>query len=123
MQFDQLKRRELILLLGGAAAWPLAAGAQQPAMPAVGFLYGGSAKPFAELLRGLRQGLTEIGYVEGQNLVIEYRWAEGQNDRLPALATDLVRRKLTVNVAGDTPSVLALKAATSTIPIVFLTAG
>ena len=92
-------------------------------MPVVGYLGGGSAKLYAELLRGLHQGLTEIGYVEGQNLVIDYRWAEGQNDRLPALATDLVRRKLAVSVAGDTPSVMALKAATSTIPIVFYTAA
>src|SRR6516162_6096489 len=102
-------RREFIATLGGAAAWPLAARAQQPPTPVIGYLGGGSAKLYAELLRGLRQGLTEIGYVEGQNLTIEYGWAEGQNDRLPSLANDLVRRKLAVNVAGDTPSALALK--------------
>ena len=118
-----MKRRDFITLLGGATAWPLAARAQQPSVPVIGFLGGGSAELYAELLRGLRQGLKEIDYVEGQNLAIEYRWAESQNDRLPSLATDLVRRKLAVIVAGDTPSVLALKAATSTIPIVFLTAG
>ena len=86
-----MKRREFITLVGSAAAiWPLPARAQQ-SVAVIGYLGGGSAKLYAELLRGLRQGLTEIGYVEGQNLVIEYRWAEGQNDRLPALATDLVR--------------------------------
>jgi putative ABC transport system substrate-binding protein len=118
-----MRRRDLIKgIAGSAAVWPLAAPAQQPAMPVIGYLGGGSAKLYAELLRGLRQGLTEIGYVEGQNVAIEYRWAEGQNDRLPVLATDLVRRKLAVSVAGDTPSTLALKSATSTIPIVFYTA-
>jgi putative ABC transport system substrate-binding protein len=118
-----MRRRDFIKMIGGSAVgWPLAVRAQQSAMPVIGYLGGGSAKLYAELLRGLHQGLTEIGYVEGQNLLIEYRWAEGQNDRLPALATDLVRRKLAVSVAGDTPSTLALKAATSTIPIVFYTA-
>jgi ABC-type uncharacterized transport system substrate-binding protein len=118
------RRKFLATLLGSAAAaWPLAARAQQQPMSVIGYLGGGSAESFAELLRALRHGLNEIGYVEAQNLTIEYRWAEGQNDRLPSLAADLVRRKLAVIVAGDTPSVLALKAATSTIPIVFLTAG
>ena len=119
-----MRRRDFIQgFLGSTIAWPLAARAQQSVVPVVGYLGGGSANLYAELLRGLRQGLIEIGYVEGQELVIEYRWAEGQNDRLPALAADLVRRKPAVIVAGDTPSVLALKPATSTIPIIFYTAA
>jgi len=117
-----MRRRDFIKVVGYAATWPLTVSAQQPAMQAIGYLGTGSAELNAELLRAFRQGLRELGYIEGQNLAIEYRWAE-QNDRMPALATDLVGHKLAVIVADGTPSVLALQAATSTIPIIFLTAG
>jgi putative ABC transport system substrate-binding protein len=118
-----MKRRELLLLLGGAMTAARAVRAQQKAMPVIGFLHSASPGPYAPNVAAFRQGLSETGYVEGQNLAIEYRWAEGHYDRLPALVADLVGLKVHVIAAGSAPSALAAKSATSTIPIVFTSGG
>ena len=120
-----MRRREFIAMLGGAAvAWPLVALAQQPAMPVIGFLHIASPEPLSHILLGFRQGLSETGYVEGQNVAIDYRWARGQYDLLPALAAELVKQRVAVIVAGGGEmTAAAVKAATSTIPTIFTSAG
>src|SRR6516164_7199240 len=113
------RRRTFITLLGGSAAWPLAARAQQPAMPVIGFINGGSADALARFADAFRNGLGETGYVSGQNVTVEYHWLEGQYHRVPALVADLVRRRVAVIAAPAAPAAIAAKAATATIPIVF----
>jgi putative ABC transport system substrate-binding protein len=123
MQFDWLKRREFITLLGGATVtWPVAAYAQQPAMPMIAYLGPISAEAVAGRLRAFREGLKEIGYTEGENVAIRYRYAEDQNDQLPAMAIELARRQVSALITGGTPAAFAAKAATTTIPIVFILA-
>ena len=119
MQFHQLNRRAFITLLGSAAAWPLAASAQQPAMPVVGLLSPRASGDVPQLIAAVRQGLRESGYVEDQNVTIEYRFAENQNERLAALAADLIHRQVTVIIATAAPAAVAAKAATTSIPIIF----
>jgi putative ABC transport system substrate-binding protein len=117
-----MRRREFIAGIGSATAWPVMAGAQQPSIPMVGFLSDQSPDFFADGMRGFHQGLKDTGYVEGENVAVEYRWAENQFDRLPALAADLVRRRVAVIVSGTSSTALAAKTATTTVPILFIAA-
>src|SRR4051794_20331238 len=115
-----MKRREFMGLVGGAAAWPMAARAQQPPIPGIGFLSGASSETMREFVAAFHRGLADAGFAAGRNVAIEYRWAEGNNDRLPALALDLARKDVAViAVVGSTPGALAAKEATQKIPIVF----
>jgi putative ABC transport system substrate-binding protein len=124
MSFDRLRRRDFVRLLGSAAAtWPIAARAQQPALPVIGHLSAGSPDIARQSLVAFRQGLKEFGYLEGQNITIEYSAADGRYDRMPALAADLVRRRVNAIYAVGVPATLAAKTATSTIPIVFVAGG
>src|SRR5262245_62066382 len=121
MQFGHLRRREFVALLGGAAvAWPLAARAQQPRAPTIGFLHSASADGNADRARAFREGLKEAGLIEGENVAVEYRWADQQVERLPALANELVRHGVVAIAAMGPPAAFAAKAATTAIPIVFV---
>src|SRR5260370_39660711 len=120
MRTSRLRRRDFITLLGGVAMRPLVARAQQPAMPVIGYLHSASPEPYSSMMAAFRHGLAEAGYVDGQNVTIDYRWAEGQFDRLPALAAELVARRPAVLVAGGGDVVAgAAKSATTTVPIAF----
>src|SRR5262249_4614460 len=118
-----MRRRDLITLIGAAAAWPAATRAQQSRLPVLGYLHGGSPEPRAQMMAAFRQGLAEAGYVDGQNVAVQYQWAEGRNDRLPAMAAEFVRREVAVLVVGGDATARAAKAATSRIPIVFAAGG